>query len=170
MDCSSSSSHGDWSSWHCIATLLPLIALHCHSACTALSTALPPCLYYHPAAMQCGSILNWMNCRKVENCTCKVFCKLVTALNCCMYVGRCNCLKTKSAASSSAAAAAATIDCAPKTWKPFVWFEGTDHILTSLVAASVKSWKPVRLTVRAALNFPVPQNPNFRQSEITTVA
>ena len=57
VDCSSSS-HGAWSSWHCIATLLPLIALHCHSACTALSTALPPCLYYHPAAMQCGSILN----------------------------------------------------------------------------------------------------------------
>ena len=48
---------------------------------------------------------------------------------------------------------------------PYIDFSGR-RFLVSLV----KSSKPVRLTVRAALNFPVPQNPNFRQSEITTVA
>ena len=48
---------------------------------------------------------------------------------------------------------------------PYIDFSGR-RFLVSLV----KSSKPSRLTVRAALNFPVPQNPNFRQSEITTVA
>ena len=61
------------------------------------------------------------------------------------------------------------IDCAPKTWKSFIWFQGNDQIYIDFsdrhfLDCLVKTRKPLRLTVRAAESIKLSrctlQNPN----------